>query len=72
MPKSLYAGGKFRRHFTLSNQASNHLNSIAHSALLSRSETLERLIRATSSWEGGAMFNDQSWPFVTDYTDEAL
>ena len=47
MPISPYKGGKSKRHFTLSEQASVHLSAIAGEARLSRSEALERLIRAT-------------------------
>lgn len=68
MPKSSYEGGKPRRHFTLSEQAFAHLSAIAHSAQLSRSETLERIIRSTQSWEGEAMLSDPAWPFVRDYS----
>lgn len=69
MPKSLYKGGKARRHFTLSDQAFSHLSVISRSAQLSRSETLERIIRSTQWWEGEAMLSDAAWPFVTDHSN---
>ena len=49
MARSIYDGGKRRRHFTLSDQAFDHLTAIAHDGAISRSETLERLVRSTSS-----------------------
>jgi len=69
MPRSLYQGGKARRHFTLSEQAFAHLSNIATSAKLSRSETLERLIRSTQWWEGEAILADSAWPFATDHSN---
>ena len=41
MARSIYDGGKRRRHFTLSDQAFDHLTAIAHDGAISRSETLE-------------------------------
>ena len=67
MPKSPYEGGKQRKHFTLSETAFAHLSSIAASAALSRSETLERIIRSTADWEGAALFSDDTWPFSIDF-----
>jgi hypothetical protein len=71
MPKSLYEGGKQRRHFTLTTSAFNHLSSIAKDAELSRSETLERLIRCTPITEGGSLIADHTWPFAWDYSSES-
>lgn len=67
MPKSPYEGGKQRKHFTLSEIAFAHLSSIAASAGLSRSETLERIIRSTAEWEGAALFSGDAWPFSIDF-----
>lgn len=68
MPKSPYEGGKQRRHFTLSDQAYDHLTAIAKEASLSRSEALERLIRSISSWEGGFTLSDDAWPCMRDHS----
>jgi hypothetical protein len=68
LPKSPYEGGKQRRHFTLSNQAYGHLGLIAQEAGLSRSETLERLIRCQHISEGRFVFSDGAWPEVTDFS----
>jgi len=68
LPKSLYEGGKQRRHFTLSNQAYDHLGLIAKDAGLSRSETLERLIRCQAVFEGGLVLSDEAWPEITDFS----
>jgi hypothetical protein len=68
MPKSPYEGGKQRRHFTLSDQAYDHLTTIAVEANLSRSEAVERLIRSTSSWEGGFTLSDEAWSCMRDYS----
>lgn len=68
MPKSLYEGGKRRRHFTLSDQAHDHLSAIAAEAQLSRSETLERLIRSVPKWEGIVSLADGAWSLVIDYS----
>jgi len=67
MPKSPYEGGKQRKHFTLSETAFAHLSAIASAAALSRSETLERIIRSTADWEGAALFSDDAWPFSIDF-----
>ena len=64
MPKSLYEGGKQRRHLTLS----DHLTAIAKEASLSRSEVLERLIRSTPQWEGAAILTDEIWPDILDHS----
>ena len=37
MARSIYDGGKRRRHFTLSDQAFDHLTAIAHDGAISRS-----------------------------------
>jgi len=68
MSKSSYEGGKRRRHFTLSDQAYDHLTAIAKEASQSRSETIERLIRSTSSWEGGFTLSDEAWPSMRDHS----
>jgi hypothetical protein len=68
LPKSSYKGGKQRRHFTLSSQAYDHLGLIAKDAGLSRSETLERLIRCQHISEGRFVFSDDAWPEVTDFS----
>ena len=68
MARSIYDGGKQRRHFTLSNQAYDHLTAIAHDGGLSRSETLERLVRSTDPCEGGSLLADDAWPFVIDHS----
>jgi hypothetical protein len=70
MPTSPYAGGKRKRHFTLSDAAFDHLAAIAGDARLSRSEALERLIRATPAWEGSATLANGAWPLAIDYTTE--
>lgn len=68
LPKSPYEGGKQRRHFTLSSQAYQHLGLIAAGAGLSRSETLERIIRCQHVSEGHLVFSDDAWPEVTDFS----
>lgn len=67
MARSIYDGGKRRRHFTLSDQAYDHLTAIAHDGAISRSETLERLVRATDACEGSSLLSDAAWPFVIDH-----
>ena len=71
MAKSIYDGGKRRRHFTLSDQAFDHLTAIAHSGALSRSETLERLVRSTHAEEGSLLLSDAAWPFVIDHSSSS-
>jgi hypothetical protein len=71
MPKSLYAGGKQRRHFTLSDQAYAHLSAIAGEAQLSRSEALERILRSTEP-EHAAIIAEEIWPDIIDHTDTFL
>lgn len=68
MPKSPYEGGKQRKHFTLSEAAHSHLSKIASAAMLSRSETLERLIRSVPIWEGCAAFSNTAWPSCIDFS----
>lgn len=68
MPKSPYEGGKRRRHFTISDQAYVHLTAIAKEAEQSRSETIERLIRSTSPWEGGFTLSDEAWAAMQDHS----
>jgi hypothetical protein len=67
MAKSIYDGGKRRRHFTLSDQAYDHLTAIAHDGGISRSETLERLVRSTDIGDGSSLLSDNAWPFVIDH-----
>jgi hypothetical protein len=69
MPKSLYKGGKQRRHFTLSLGTFDHLSLIAKEAQLSRSETLERLIRSTPVIEGSMLFSNTTWPMAIDHSE---
>ena len=69
MPISPYKGGKSKRHFTLSDQASTHLSAIAGEARLSRSEALERLIRATPVFEGSALLANGAWSLAIDHSD---
>jgi hypothetical protein len=70
MPTSPYPGGKRKRHFTLSDQAFEHLGSIAADARLPKSEALERLIRTTPVFEGGTTLANGAWPLAIDYTTE--
>ena len=67
MPISPYKGGKRKRHFTLSDQAVEHLASIAADARLSKSEALERLIRSVPVWEGSASLANGAWKMCVDY-----
>ena len=67
MARSVYNGNKRRRHFTLSDQAFDHLSAIAHDGKISRSETLERLVRSTDIGEGSSLLSDDAWPFVIDH-----
>lgn len=71
MPKSPYEGGKQRKHFTLSDAAYTHLSRIASSAMLSRSETLERLIRSIPAWEGAASLSNDTWPACIDHSQNS-
>ena len=71
MARSIYDGGKRRRHFTLSDQAFDHLSAIAHDGAISRSETLERLVRSTDIGEGSSLLSDDAWPFVIDYSSSS-
>jgi len=68
LPKSLYEGGKKRRHFTLSDQAHNHLCRLAQEAGISKSETVERLVRCQALLEGRFTLSDEAWPEVTDFS----
>lgn len=68
MPKSIYDGGKRRRHITLSDQAYDHLTAIAHEGMISRSEAIERLVRSTPVFEGSATLSDGAWPLVIDHS----
>ena len=67
MPKSPYEGGKQRKHFTLSETAFAHLSKIAIAAGISRSETLERLIRSVPVWEGHVALSNDTWPACIDF-----
>ena len=71
MPISPYKGGKAKRHFTLSNDAYEHLSAIAGDARLSRSEALERLIRSTPIWEGSATLSDGAWKLCIDHSADS-
>lgn len=68
MPKSPYEGGKQRKHFTLSETAFAHLSKIATAAKISRSETLERLIRSVPAWEGRVALANDTWPACIDFS----
>lgn len=50
--KSLYGERKRKVHLAITPSALSRLDEIATSATLSRSETLERLIRSTPPYEG--------------------
>jgi hypothetical protein len=68
MAKSIYDGGKRRRHFTLSDQGYAHLTAIAKDSDISRSEALERLVRSTDLSDGSSfLLSDDVWPFVIDH-----
>jgi metal-responsive CopG/Arc/MetJ family transcriptional regulator len=67
MSTSPYQGGKKRFHFSLTEDASKHLSDIASEAQLSRSETLERIIRSLPSWEGNMSFSNEAWSACIDY-----
>ena len=71
MPKSPYEGGKQRKHFTLSEAAHSHLSRIASAAMLSRSETLERLIRSVPVWEGRVALSNTAWPSCIDFSSDS-
>lgn len=71
MPISPYQGGKRKRHFTLSDQAHEHLSAIAADAKLSRSEALERLIRSVPVWEGSASLSNGAWKMCVDYAADS-
>jgi hypothetical protein len=71
MPKSPYEGGKQRKHFTLSEAAYSHLSQMASAAMLSRSETLERLIRSVPIWEGRVAFSNAAWPSCIDHSQKS-
>jgi len=63
--------GKRRRHFTLSDQAFDHLTAIAHDSAISRSETLKRLVRSTDVNEGSSLLSDAAWLFVIDFSSSS-
>lgn len=62
-----YGEMKKGRHLSLTDTAFTHLNNIAHEARLSKSETLERLIRSTPIWEGNATLSDGAFSLIEDY-----
>jgi len=62
-----YGEMKKGRHLSLTDTAFNHLNNIAHEARLSKSETLERLIRSTPIWEGNATLSEGAFSLIEDY-----
>jgi Tfp pilus assembly protein FimT len=72
MPKSSYDSPKVKRHFTLTQDAVDHLDNIASEAKLSRSEALERLIRCTPAWEGSTSLSNGAWSLCVDYTAPEL
>lgn len=59
---------KKSRHFTLTDTAYSHLKNIAHDARQSLSETVERLIRSTPTWEGSATLSDGAFSMIEDYS----
>ena len=67
MPVSLYEGGKRRRHLTLSDQAYAHLSAISSAAQLSKSETVERILRSFSFYEADIL-RDEVWPSIIDHS----
>lgn len=67
MPISLYEGGKRRRHLTLSDQAYAHLSAISSAAELSKSETVERILRGFSFYEADIL-RDEIWPSIIDHS----
>lgn len=71
MPISPYQGGKKKRHFTMSDEAYDHLSSIAADARLSRSEALERLVRSTPIWEGNATLSNGAWKLCIDHAADS-
>ena len=62
-----YGEAKKGRHFTMTDTAFLHLTNIAHEARLSLSETMERLVRSTPIWEGGATLADGAFSLIEDY-----
>ena len=60
LPPLIHGDPKKRRHLTLTDTAVAHLCDIAHEARLSKSETVERLIRSTPIWEGASFLNDEA------------
>lgn len=63
-----YGEPKKSRHFTLTDTAYAHLVEIAHEARQSLSETLERLVRSTPTWEGSATLSDGAFSLIEDYS----
>jgi len=71
MKKSYHDEPKTKRHVTLTQTASNHLDAIAKETSLSRSEALERLIRSCSVWEAGFLLSDEAWICCIDHTNNS-
>lgn len=63
---------KKSRHFTLTDTAYAHLKNIAHDARQSLSETVERLIRSTPTWEGSATLSDGAFSMIEDYSTSEI
>lgn len=72
MTQTVHGEHKRRRHILLTETAWSHLGDIAHNARLSNSETLERLVRSTPTWEGNATLADNAWEVCMDHTKEAV
>jgi len=71
MKKSYHDEPKTKRHVTLTQTASDHLDAIAKETSLSRSEALERLIRSTPVWEAGFVLSDEAWQSCIDHTNDS-
>ena len=71
MKKSYHDEPKTKRHVTLTQTASDHLDAIAKEISLSRSEALERLIRSTEIWEAGFLLSNEAWLFCIDHTNDS-
>ena len=72
MKKSYHDEPKTKRHVTLTQTASDHLDAIAKETSLSRSEAIERLIRSCSVWEAGFLLSDEAWLCCIDHTNDSL
>jgi hypothetical protein len=71
MKKSYHDEPKTKRHVTLTQTASDHLDAIAKEAGLSRSEAIERLIRSMSVWEAGFVLSEDGWSSCVDHTNDS-